>query len=199
MDQLLEKLVKSKAIMDATKDLKRGERPSGLTQEGLSDFTIPQAKYNIPKEFLEESKTPEMPYLSSVPRENTKPVGVPTVEAIKKSKLPDEIKKLMIENPIAQPNQEPNVTLSSDLVERASKLMKKADGNYVPESAKPKPQVSSGIDYDLIREMINEAVNNALREGGLIAESTEKTNETFSFRVGKHVFEGKVTKVKKIS
>jgi hypothetical protein len=199
MDQLLEKLAKSKAIMDATKDLKRSDRPSGLSQEGVSDFAIPQAKYNIPKEFLEESNTPNAPYLSSLPRENTKPVGVPTVEAIKKSKLPDEIKKLMIENPIAQPNQEPNVTLSNDLIERASKLMKKNDGNYVPESAKPKPQVSSGIDYDLIREMINEAVNNALKEGGLITESTEKTNETFSFRVGKHVFEGKVTKVKKIS
>jgi hypothetical protein len=31
-----------------------------------------------------------------------------------------------------------------------------------------------------------------------LIESTEKTNEQFSFRVGKHVFEGKVTKVKKI-
>ena len=61
MDQLLEKLAKSKAIMDATKDLKRSDRPSGLSQEGVSDFAIPQAKYNIPKEFLEESNTPNTP------------------------------------------------------------------------------------------------------------------------------------------
>ena len=47
--------------------------------------------------------------------------------------------------------------------------------------------------------MINEAVNNAIKENGLMVESTEKSNEVFSFRVGKHIFEGKVTKIKKIS
>jgi hypothetical protein len=41
-------------------------------------------------------------------------------------------------------------------------------------------------------------VNEALRENGLLVEETEKTNESFSFRVGSHIFEGKVTKVKKI-
>jgi DUF917 family protein len=30
-------------------------------------------------------------------------------------------------------------------------------------------------------------------------ESTDKTNELFSFKVGKHIFEGKVTKIKKLS
>ena len=47
--------------------------------------------------------------------------------------------------------------------------------------------------------MINEAVNKALQENGLIMESTEKSNEIFSFKVGKHVFEGKVTKIKKLA
>jgi hypothetical protein len=47
--------------------------------------------------------------------------------------------------------------------------------------------------------MINEAVNNALKENGLLVESSEKTNELFSFKVGKHIFEGKVTKIKKLS
>jgi hypothetical protein len=47
--------------------------------------------------------------------------------------------------------------------------------------------------------MINDAVKSALKENGLIAESTEKANETFNFRVGKHIFEGKVTKIKKMS
>jgi hypothetical protein len=47
--------------------------------------------------------------------------------------------------------------------------------------------------------MIENAVNKALKENGMIAESTEKTNEVFSFRVGKHIFEGKLTKIKKIS
>jgi hypothetical protein len=47
--------------------------------------------------------------------------------------------------------------------------------------------------------MINEAVNEALHENGLITESSEKSNEVFTFKVGKHVFEGKVTKIKKLS
>ena len=47
--------------------------------------------------------------------------------------------------------------------------------------------------------MINEAVNKSLKENGLIAESSEKANELFSFKVGKHIFEGKVTKIKKLS
>ena len=47
--------------------------------------------------------------------------------------------------------------------------------------------------------MISEAVNEALTENGLLVESTEKSNEMFTFRVGKHIFEGKVTKIKKVS
>jgi hypothetical protein len=47
--------------------------------------------------------------------------------------------------------------------------------------------------------MINEAVSNALKENGLLIESSEKSNELFTFRVGKHVFEGKVSKIKKMS
>lgn len=203
MDQLLQKLVAAKAIMDKAEGIKRGDaRPMTNFNTEVESFDMPQAKYNIPQEFLQESNTPNAPYLSSVPRENTKPVGVPSVDAIKKSKLPDEIKKLMMEHPISQP-QQPQMTISEDLVERASRLMKKQDDNYLPESAKQsKPQTQSqvqGIDYKLIQKMINEAVESALKKNGLIAESTEKTNESFSFKVGKHIFEGKVTKVKKLS
>jgi hypothetical protein len=92
------------------------------------------------------------------------------------------------------------MSISNELIEKASRLMKKQDSNYIPESAKEKvsPPQTSSIDYDLIQEMIEEAVNKALRKNNLLIESTEKTNEQFSFRVGKHVFEGKVTKVKKI-
>ena len=68
------------------------------------DFDIPQAKYNIPAEFLQEQPS-SAPLLSSVPRENTKPVGVPTVDAIKNSRLPDEIKK-QIRGTLAQRNED---------------------------------------------------------------------------------------------
>jgi hypothetical protein len=47
--------------------------------------------------------------------------------------------------------------------------------------------------------MIDESVESVLRKNGVIVESTEKTNDTFTFRVGKHIFEGKISKVKKMS
>lgn len=198
MEELMQKLMKSKAIMDATNNMSRNKNSGTLPSTMLENFEAPSAKYNIPAEFLQEQPS-SAPFLSSAPRENTKPVGVPTVDAIKNSKLPDEIKRLMIEHPITQP-QQPQMSISNELVEKASRLMKRQDSNYIPESAKDKlPQSSSNsIDYNLIQEMIEQAVNKALKKNNLVIESTEKTNEQFSFKVGKHLFEGKVTKVKKL-
>jgi hypothetical protein len=209
MDQLMQKLMISKAIMDKTDGIKRiDNREMNSPSNMVESFNMPQAKYNIPQEYLQEQPSQQMsqPYLSSLPVENTKPVGVPTIDAIKNSRLPDEIKKLMMEHPISQPQQQQTTTLSNDLIERASRLMKENPGNYVPDSAKSKqepqstqPSPSTNIDYKLLRKMINEAVNDALKENGLLVESTDKTNELFSFKVGKHIFEGKVTKIKKLS
>jgi hypothetical protein len=207
-DDFMKKLMVSKAIMDKTDNIKGGVNNS-LPQNMVEEFSMPQAKYNIPQEYLQEQPSMgqgQQPYLSELPRVNTKPVGNPSVDAIKNSKLPDDIKRLMMEHPIAQ-QQQPEATLSNDLIERASRLMKGNDGGYVPESAKQKtqsaaPQQNSnvgGIDYKLIQKMINEAVSKALKENGLVMESSEKSNEIFSFKVGKHVFEGKVTKIKKLA
>jgi len=201
----MEKLALSKAIMDKADGIKSSNSMNGgLPPTSLQQFDVPNAKYNIPSEFLQEGPSQQTPYLSSVPRENTKPVGNPTVDAIKNSKLPDEIKRLMMEHPIGQPQQQPT-TISNELIEKASRLMKENSNNYIPDAAKskqvqsqPTPSVGN-IDYNVIQKMITEAVNNALRENGLLMESSEKSNELFTFKVGKHVFEGKVTKIKKMS
>lgn len=206
MSDLMQKLAQSnaRALMSNDTSPKR----DSFSNNVMEDYSMPNVKYNIPQEFLQESpQQSSQPYLSSLPVENTKPVGVPTVDAIKNSKLPDEIKKLMMEHPIAQPNQSPTMTMSDELIEKSRRLMGHNEGSYIPESAKPKsapvqksqPTQNTGIDYKLIQRMINEAVTKSLKENGLIAESTEKSNETFSFKVGKHVFEGKVTKIKKMS
>jgi len=207
-NDLMSRLVASKAIMNNPKFTKSSNSMNGgLPPTSLQDFDLPQARYNIPEEFLQESPQQSQmnqPYLSELPKVNTKPVGAPTVDAIKSSKLPDEIKRLMLEHPISQP-QQPTTTLSDDLIERASRLMKgENSNNYLPESVKTKtqqsqtPQSNSQIDYKLIKKMIREAVDEALHENGLIVESSEKANEMLSFKVGKHLFEGKVTKIKKL-
>jgi len=204
----MSRLVASKAIMNNPKFAQsRNGMNDGLPPTSLQDFDVPAAKYNIPQEFLQESPSMSQPYLSELPKVNTKPVGVPSVDAIKSSKLPDDIKRLMIEHPISQPTQNQSATLSDDLIERASRLMKNdSSNNYIPESVKPKtqqsspvqPQSNSQIDYKLIKKMIREAVDEALQENGLMVENVEKANELISFKVGKHVFEGKVTKIKKL-
>jgi hypothetical protein len=197
MSDLMQKLAQSNARALMTNDIKASKQ--SFSNNMMEDYETPNAKYNIPQEFLQEnSPSSHTPYLSSLPVENTKPVGVPTVEAIKNSRLPDEIKKLMMEHPIAQP-QQVAPTLSNDLIERASRLMGNQPKNTPITETTKKQSSNAGIDYKLIQKMINEAVKNALKENGLIAESSEKSNETFSFKVGKHVFEGKVTKIKKLS
>ena len=207
MSDLMQKLAMSnaKTLMGQTDSPKRMDSSH---QSMVQEFEVPNIKYNIPQEYLQENpQQSSQPYLSSLPVENTKPVGVPTVDAIKNSKLPDEIKKLMMEHPIGQPAQQPTMTMSNELIEKSRRLMGNSDAGYLPESARPKavqqqsqPQPSNtGIDYKLIQKMINEAVTKSLRENGLIAESSEKSNEVFSFKVGKHIFEGKVTKIKKLA
>ena len=68
------------------------------------------ATYNIPQN-LTDIPQQQMPNISE--SNVSKPV---TDQAVLNSKLPDEIKKLMIENPIVQP-QMSGPTLSNDIVE----------------------------------------------------------------------------------
>ena len=58
--------------------------------------------------------------------------------------------------------------------------------------------ISNGIDYSLLKLIIKDTITEVLTEKGLVAESSSKTKEQISFRVGQHVFEGVVTKIKKM-
>jgi hypothetical protein len=187
MDQLMQKLMISKAIMDKSDSIKKGGN-GGLPPTSLQQFDIPEAKFNIPQEFMSESKSP-----LSLPAD--RPMKTPTVDAIKNSKLPDEIKRLMIERPIqSQPQQSP--VLSNELIQKASRLMK--EQNEEPQKTQPQQKSSSSVDMKQLQQMVESTVRKVLQENGLITESEEKSNEIFSFKVGKHVFEGTVTKIKKI-
>jgi hypothetical protein len=45
--------------------------------------------------------------------------------------------------------------------------------------------------------MMKEVVEEVLAENGMIIESDTKTNETMTIRVGQHIFEGKISRIKK--
>ena len=121
------------------------------------------------------------------------------------SKLPDAIKRLMIEHPIQQPaSMGGGSVLSDELVEKAARLMNTdARGNQINQP-KQRVQEQSQIQQPQfsnkqLREMLKEVVEEVLQENGILSESTEKTNEMFTFKVGKHIFSGKISKVQKTS
>ena len=103
----------------------------------------------------------------------------------------------MIEHPIEQPGGMSNsVTLSDDLIERASRLMgtKRVTEQTMPQSI---PQAATSNPSDM-KEMMKSVVKEVLKENGMLIESVERTNDNFKFQVGNHIFEGKLTKIKKL-
>jgi hypothetical protein len=96
-------------------------------------------------------------------------------------------------------------TLSNELVEKASRLMNinsKGDllENKQPQKQQQQQQQSNvGVDANVLRDIVRETVQDVLRENGLLTESETKSNEVFKFRVGQHIFEGKLIRVKKIA
>lgn len=199
---LLEKLAISKKIMD-----KHNQTPRGGVSEGFSSYNTPsvesyepiKANYNIPQEFLQESSSE--PYLASIPKTPSAPKPL-TSDRVMASKLPDAIKRLMIEHPIEVPNSMGGGSvLSDELVEKASRLMGTSPKQNQPtQTRQPLQEQSQPLpNMKQLKSLLKEVVEEVLQENGILTESEQKSNEVFSFKVGKHIFEGKVTKIKKIS
>lgn len=185
---LMEKLAISKAIMDKHNNINRGQSPSqsfNIPQPELQDFQAPTANYNIPQELMSESTQPTI--------QNNQPI---TKDRILNSRLPDEIKKLMIENPIVpvNPMSPSNSVLSDELIEKATKLM--GTKNQQPQKQTQVQPQQSRNNNDL-RQMMREVVEEVLRENGLLMEKSSNTNESIAIKVGQHIFEGKISKIKK--
>lgn len=196
MNDLMSKLALSKKIMDRHNEIPRGTNDAPLKNysQQVESFEPVQGNYNIPSEFISEEVS-------------TKEINQPmTQDRIINSKLPDEIKKLMIENPIEKPNVPglSNSVLSEEVIQGAQKLM--------GTTKKQQPQVQNqgqnvhGIDMNMLKNMIRDTVRDTVRDvvreelskSGMITESESKVNDMLQLKVGKHIFEGKVTKIKKI-
>lgn len=187
-NDLMQKLVKSKAIMDKHNTMGRGNASAMPLMEGM-DMNIPSARYNIPDNILAENEmvAPVIPI---------KTPETPSVDAIKKSRLPDEIKKIMMEHPIAQvqPQLSKNI-LTDSMIEKASQLMGNKPKQNINEQQQPN---APKIDAEYIKKIVKETVKSTIKEMGLLTESIEKSDDFFQFRVGSHIFEGKIQKIKKI-
>ena len=188
------KLAISKKIMDKHQEISRGNA-NGTTNYNapmVENYEAVPATYNIPQEYTSETSLSEV-----------RQPELPTQDRILNSKLPDEIKKLMIENPIAQASL-PGTTnvLSNEIIEGAQKLM----GTTPKKQIQPQSNNTSSIDMNALKTMIRDTVRDTVRDvvreelskSGMIVENEQRTNEQLTLKVGKHLFEGRVTKIKKI-
>lgn len=200
---LMEKLAVSKKIMEKHNSTPRVQGGS------LPMVDNPNASYNIPQDMLQQQppqQQQQQQQTISQPSMSNEPV---TENAIKNSKLPDAIKRLMLDNPIAQP-QSSVPALSNDIIEGAARLMKNnstPQPNELVNTQQPLKEVSSSTSLnndlkqmirDVVRDTVRDVVREELKSSGMVTEGNQKVNETLSLRVGKHVFEGKVLKVKKV-
>lgn len=201
MSDLMQKLAVSKKIMDKHNGTPRNQGGGSLPMSENVNAT-----YNVPQDMLQQQvpqqQVPQQPQSIN----NGAPV---TENAIKNSKLPDEIKRLMLENPIVQP-QSNGPALTDDIIQGATRLM---NNNTVPQtgplqnesntvttnsSTIPNNNDLKQMIRDVVRDTVRDVVREELKSSGIVTEGNQKVNETLSLRVGKHVFEGKVLKVKKV-
>lgn len=178
-NDLMMKLVQAKKVMNKveTGDFQRGQVNEQLLQSPSEE------EYNQP-----------------IQKNVTRPVGNPSVDKIKQSKLPDAIKKAMIENPI------PQITLNDgidmDLVKGARKLMER-EGMISKPSSKSQNTSSTLNSSDFI-SAITPVIENVVRKVMdeklnqiLTAHQTQSMNENLVLKVGDSVFKGKITGVNK--
>lgn len=202
-EDLMQRLAVSKKIMERSEQIKSGSVDSrSYNIPSVESFDPVQAKYNLPEEFLPESTTQRPTHDPTKPLDN---------DRVLNSKLPDEIKRLMIEQPIVQPkNMGGGTVLSDEIIEGATRLMnmnqtpKTQENVKVNESKQNYPSNNINMNElksmirDVVRDTVRDVVREELKDAGMLVESTSNSNETIQFKVGQHLFIGKVTKIKKL-
>lgn len=181
-NDLMKKLVQAKKVMNKVDG---GNYERGHVNEAafLSD----------PEELMKSQ------YGNEQQQTNQRPVGGPaSVDKIQNSKLPDAIKRAMIENPIPQISL--NDTLDMDFVKGAKRLMEQEGVSSKKSQPQQKQTVNSNIDMNAIALMIENTVRKVMDEKLnqiLTASTTSSINENLVLKVGDSIFKGKITGVNK--
>ena len=181
-NDLMKKLVQAKKVMNKVDG---GDYERGHVNESLL--------LSSPEDAMNNTEYQSNP---------TRPMGSPSIDRIKNSKLPDAIKKAMIESPIQQMNQiSLNDTLDMDFIKGAKRLMEQ-EGVATRPSAQPKQTIvnNSSIDMKAIAVIIENTVRKVMDEKLtqiLSAQQTQSINENLVLKVGDSIFKGKITGVNK--
>jgi len=178
-NDLMHKLVQAKKVMNKV--------DSGSFETG----NVNRDAFLSSPEDLMESQQPQQPI-----KTNTAP---PNVDKIQNSKLPDAIKKAMMENPIPQISL--NDTLDMDFVKGAKRLMEQEGVAKKPQQTTNfKSNPTSGVDMNAISVLIENTIRKVLDEKLnqiLTAQQTSSINENLVLKVGDSIFKGKITGLNK--
>jgi hypothetical protein len=197
-ESLQEKLIQAKAVMDKVDGVPSNNINRNLTE---ANPNLPPVSNNFNTESI-----------NNVIQSNTSVSNPPpiTEDKVRKSNLPDAIKKLMIDHPIPEVsfgNQIPD-----SLIEGAAEKMKKLSGMSTPPSSftstKPPTQRSTGnktqkITHSSLKNLVRETIKDSLddlideRLSQRIVESNA-LSESIKLVVGNTIFEGKILTTKKI-
>lgn len=184
---LMSKLVQAKKVMNKV--------DGGNYERGHVNESVLRSN---PEDFMGEMPMEQMPVA------NTRPVntGEVNVTKIQNSKLPDAIKKAMIENPIAQISL--NDTLDMDFLKGAKRLMEQEGVATKSSGKQPQPKYVQApvaqVDMTALAALVENTVRKVMDEKLnqiLTAQTTSSINENLVLKVGDSIFKGKITGVNK--
>ena len=184
-NDLMTKLAKASKVMQKVEggNFTRGNVNESMFSDGYDDGGYTQQSTPQPQLQQNQYSTPDF-----------------DVSKIQNSKLPDAIKKAMMENPIPQISL--NDTLDMDFVKGAKRLMEQEGVGPKSTQQKQSTNTSSGgnIDMNAIALMIENTVRKVMDEKLnqiLTASTTSTINENLVLKVGDSIFKGKITGVNK--
>ena len=183
-NDLMQKLVNAKKVMNKV--------DSGSYEKGnINENILRSAPEDLDPQSFDASSAARRPVNNNI-----------SVDRINQSKLPDAIKKAMIDNPIAQM---PQISLSEgldmDFVKNAKRLMEE-EGVAVKSQPQQRSNNNNGNNIDMnslailientVRKVMDEKLNQILT-----AQTTSTINENLVLKVGDSIFKGKITGVNK--
>ena len=222
LTKLQNSLLKARKVMGAVE--------SGNIKPTTQNRTMEQQI--APEQMLSQPPIPQQPNMSPVQESaptqniNMNPKASLTKDRIMESKLPDAIKKAMINSPIPTMDYN-NATnkLSPEFIEEVSKKMKSNDysvdgmratsnstidipppsttipiSNTVPNTSvtNTRPTVAASDMKTIIKETIKESLEEIVENKVRNILEETNINENLSLRVGNKIFFGKINKVKSV-
>jgi len=205
---LMTKLAQAKKVMNKVDSgsFKTGQVNEQVLRSNPEDIDMSQFQnFNIPQ-VNENMNIDEVSNYGDVSRFN---VNQPlNIEKVNKTKLPEAIKRAMIEHPISQAPISLSEGLDMKIIQGAKRLMEQDSPSPktkkqpiqeqtqrpVQHTQQPTGDLSTLIPImeNMIRKVMDEKLNQILS-----AQQTQSINENLVLKVGDSIFKGKITGVNK--